>query len=61
LFIPRPTRSPFQTREEIERQIARGGLSEAETADLWDCLFLTVAETDELLEYVRTKKERFLA
>ena len=33
---------PFQTWEEIERQIARGGLSAAEQKDLWDCLFLTL-------------------
>lgn len=44
---------PFQTWDEIERQIARGGLSEAEQADLWDCLFLRLEEIAELLEYVR--------
>ncbi len=33
---------PFQTLEEIERQIARGGLAPAEERDLWGCLFLTV-------------------
>ena len=44
---------PFQTWAEIERQIKHGGLSEAEEAELWDCLFLTVPEIDELLAYVR--------
>ncbi len=44
---------PFQTWKEIERQIARGGLGEAEQQALWECLFLTRAETAELLEYVR--------
>ena len=44
---------PFQTWAEIDRQIKQGGLSEAEEAELWDCLFLTVAEIDELLAYVR--------
>jgi integrase len=44
---------PFQTWAEIERQIARGGLSEAEQLDLWDCLFLTVPEVKEVLEYIR--------
>ena len=44
---------PFQTWAEIERQIEQGGLSEAEEAELWDCLFLTVPEIDELLAYVR--------
>ena len=44
---------PFQTWAEIERQIQQGGFSEAEEAELWDCLFLTVPEVDELLAYVR--------
>ncbi|MGD9724444.1 MAG: tyrosine-type recombinase/integrase [Pirellulales bacterium] len=44
---------PFQTRAEIERQIARGGLSDAEVAELWDCLFLTVPEINELLTHVK--------
>ncbi len=40
---PKGTEKPhFQTWKEIEMQIARGGLSDAEQADLWDCLFLTV-------------------
>jgi integrase len=42
---------PFQTRAEIERKIA--GLSEAEQQELWDALFLTLPEIDEMLEYVR--------
>ena len=44
---------PFQTWAEIACQIKQGVLSEAEEAELWDCLFLTVAEIDDLLEYVR--------
>jgi len=44
---------PFQTWEEIERKIARGGLSDTEQAELWDCLFLTLPEIKELLEFVR--------
>ncbi|MHB1426498.1 MAG: tyrosine-type recombinase/integrase [Gemmataceae bacterium] len=44
---------PFQTRAEIERKISAGGLSEAEQRELWDALFLTLPEIDELLEYVR--------
>src|SRR5712691_2905020 len=51
---PKGTEKPhFQTWKEIEMQIARGGLSDAEQADLWDCLFLTVSEVAELLEYVK--------
>lgn len=45
---------PFQTWQEIERTIRRGGLTPDEVADLWDSLFLTLPEIAELLEYVRT-------
>jgi integrase len=44
---------PFQTRAEIERQIERGGLTDAEEAELWDCLFLTIPEINELLAHVK--------
>jgi integrase len=44
---------PFQTWKTIELQISRGGLSEVEKAELWDCLFLTLADISQLLEYVR--------
>ena len=44
---------PFQTWNEIERKIDRGGLTKDEIADLWECLFLNTAETAELLEYVK--------
>jgi integrase len=44
---------PFQTREEIERQVARGGLSQAEIRELWDCLFLTLPQIAELLAHVK--------
>jgi integrase len=51
----------FQTWEEIERQIARGGLSPAEVRDLWDCLYLSLDQVDELLRHVRdTAKHSFL-
>lgn len=42
---------PFQTRAEIERKIA--GLTADEQAELWNALFLTMPEIDELLQYVR--------
>jgi integrase len=47
---------PFQTREQIERQIARGVMSADERAALWECLFLTLPEIDEVLELVRGRK-----
>lgn len=44
---------PFQTRTEIERQITKDGLSDAEAADLWNCLYLSAAEIDDLLQVVK--------
>ena len=44
---------PFQTWQEISRQVERGGLSQADERELWDCLFLTLPEIDELLALVR--------
>lgn len=55
LKYPKRTEKPhFQTRSEIEQQIVRGKLDQAEQADLWDCLFLTLPEISELLTFVET-------
>ena len=48
-------RPAFQTWEQIERQIERGGLSQDEIAELWDCLFLDLGRIREFLEFVRQK------
>ena len=45
---------PFQTWQEIEKQISRGGLTENEQAELWDSLFLSLREVSELLDFVKT-------
>ena len=44
---------PFQTHQEIERQLSRGGLAEMEGEELWDCLYLTVREIEEVLALVK--------
>jgi integrase len=46
---------PFQTKDQIERQIARGGLSTQEVKDLWGSLFLTIAQVQELLVHVHSR------
>lgn len=46
---------PFMTWEEIEARTARGGLSNGEIAELWDCLFLRESEIGEFLEQVRKR------
>ena len=37
---------PFRTIAEIEAIQARGGLSEAEALELWNCLYLSVTVSD---------------
>jgi integrase len=55
LVYPKTTQKPpFQTRGEIERRIARGGLKPDEEAELWDALFLTLTEIDEVLRHVES-------
>src|SRR5262249_24448070 len=44
---------PFMTRDEIERQMAAGGLAEAQKKELWNALFLTLPEVAELLDHLR--------
>lgn len=46
---------PFQTREEIERRIAAGGLNKKEIAELWDCLYLTLLDVEDVLKQVDEK------
>jgi integrase len=43
---------PFQTRKDIERKIARGGLTDEEVGELWDSLYLLPVEVTELLAHV---------
>jgi integrase len=40
---------PFQTWQQIEQRIKRGGLSAVERDELWDSLFLSVEQVEELL------------
>lgn len=49
---------PFQTLEEIERAIVRGGLSEEEKEALWDSLFLTRQQIDDVLGHIKAAKSQ---
>jgi integrase len=68
LMYPKKKEKPrFETWKEIERRIARGKLRNDEIKDLWDCLYLTVEEVEELLSYlsktgclIRGKRHDFL-
>lgn len=54
LTYPKTDEKPgFQTMAEIERKIARGGLTEAEVDDLWAGLFLTQTELTEFLSFAK--------
>ncbi len=53
VYSKRDQKPPFMTWDEIDTRIARGGLTEDEIADLWECLYLTMEEIVELLEHVR--------
>ena len=60
---PAPTRNlqfrktrrklPFQTWEQIERRIGRGGLDDDEQGEFWESVFLNLVQIDELLQHVR--------
>ena len=59
LKYPKGTeKPPFQTWEEIEKQIERGKLTEKEQEALWECLFLTLQETSELLKHVKANAQQ---
>ena len=44
---------PFQTWKQIESRVARGGLTEFQIKELWDSLFLDVAQVEEALKYAK--------
>lgn len=44
---------PFQTWDQIDRKIGRGGLGKAQEAELWESLWLDEAQTTECLAWVR--------
>ncbi len=50
------SKPPFQIRDQIERQIARGGTTADQERELWECLFLTLPEIDEVLEFARRRE-----
>ncbi len=53
-------RPPFRTLEEIDRIIARGGLTKEEILELWECLYLSPPEIAYLLAMIRANaKEDF--
>lgn len=62
IVYPKTDEKPaFQTWQQITRQIAAGGVTEDRQQELWDCLFLTLAEIQKLLNFVREQaRQSFL-
>ena len=54
-YPKRDAKSHFMTMDEIQRIIARGGLTEEEQDELWSCVFLTTEEVNQLLADVKRK------
>lgn len=53
VVLPKRDEKPsFATIEEIKRKIGRGGLSEDQVKQLWESVFLTLPEIEELLNFV---------
>ena len=48
-------RSPFRTKAEIEGILARGGLTDQDGLDLWECLYLNPTEIGGLLKLVNER------
>jgi len=56
IILPKKSsKPPFQTFEQIQRQIIRNGLTTAEQAGLWDCLFLDKLQVEEVLYIIQQK------
>jgi hypothetical protein len=55
-YPKKKVKPPFQTWEQIEQAISRGGLSDLQVRELWDSLFLDLGQIAEVLEHVRNKK-----
>lgn len=59
VYPKEPQQPPFQTREQIEQAVARGGLSEWEIKEQWDRLFLDRVRVAEFIDYIREKRTKW--
>jgi integrase len=55
-FGKRRSREPFRTWEQIEQRLGRATWSKEQAKEMWDCLFLDLERTTEVLNFVRDKK-----
>jgi integrase len=54
-FSKTEDKAQFQTWTEIARRIEIGGLSESDEAELWEGLYLTASEIEQVLDFVEKK------
>jgi integrase len=58
LMFPKATeRPPFQTWEQITRQIRDNSLIKAEAAHLWDCLYFSCDKLKQLLQFIEKQSQ----
>lgn len=55
LYPKEKAKPPFQTLVQIQRQVKQRHLSRGEEEEMWQCLFLTLPEVDELLNHVQSR------
>ena len=53
VFPKHDERPPFQTWSQIAQQVERDQLTAEQAAPLWECLYLSTSEVEELLKYIR--------
>ena len=57
-FVSGHDRPIFRTLGQIAAILARGGLTDKESLELWECLYLTTSEIAGLLQLVRTNAKQ---
>ena len=56
LKYTKATETPFMTSAEVERRAQK--VNPAEAAELWECVFLSLGEIEELLQAVQSRARK---
>lgn len=60
LYQKTKAKSPFQTLEQVRRQIDRGKLTPVQQRELWDSVYLTLTDIEEMLDHIKNENRAFL-
>lgn len=60
LYQKTKAKAPFQTLEQVRRQIERGKLTAEQQRELWDSVYLTLKDIEELLDHVKNDPRPFV-